>query len=333
MKSQTNNANPTFAVRISNLIPFCRDITQSIRNITEQIDPLNGNINFSRNQTLIAAINLKLNKKLIKINASLKKKGIHASRLPLPSYRAYIWISFLTEREHLIAHIQALIEFSRLASELQKINSRLSRYRGYQLNLNIFYIPYIYRTRIKFHQIDLAIHETMITAPVEIKRDFLLAALDGNKTSLKNVKKYISSVPYQRMENLIRGKTSAPGASPTGKYVDLDIVFKRVNREYFDEILEKPLLTWSQKKSHRRLGTYVAQTDTVTISRTFDNAGYPDYAIDFIMYHELLHKKMGVKRAKSGKHNHTKVFKDLEKQFKFYTQANEFIHQLATTKR
>jgi hypothetical protein len=51
------------------------------------------------------------------------------------------------------------------------------------------------------------------------------------------------------------------------------------------------------------------------------------------MYHELLHKKMGVKRANSGKHNHTKIFKELERQFKFYAQANDFINQLAHTKK
>lgn len=253
-------------------------------------------------------------------------------RLPLPSYRATIWISFLAEKDHLIEHLQALVQFYRLANEMKMMNPKLNRYRGYQINLNIFYIPYIYRTQIKSHQIDLIIHEPMITAHTEIKKDLLLAALDGDKTSLKKVKRYCASVPYHRMENLICGGTKAPGPSPAGKNVNLNLVFERVNREYFHGKLEKPQLTWSQKKSYRRLGTYAAQTDTVTISRTFDNCNYSDYAIDFIMYHELLHKKMGVKRVNSGKHNHTKTFKELEKQFRFYAQANDFINQLAYSK-
>ena len=333
MKSQLNSTISTSAVRIYNLIPFCRAIEQSLRNLTEQINPLNDNFSSPSNQLLITVIKQKLNQKLKRINTSLKKKESSAIRLPLPSYRAYIWISFLAEKDHLIEHLQALTEFIRLASELQMMNPKFSRYRGYQLNLNIFYIPYIYRTRIKFRQIDLTLHEPMITAPVEIKKDLLLAALNGDKTSLKKVKKYCASIPYHRMENLIRSDTSAPGASPAGKNVNLNIVFERVNREYFHGKLEKPQLTWSQKKSYRRLGTYAAQTDTVTISRAFDNADFPDLAVDFIMYHELLHKKMGVKRVNSGKHNHTKTFKELEKQFKLYAQANDFINQLAHTKR
>jgi hypothetical protein len=333
LKSQSIIAKPHAVIRITNLIPFCREILLSMRTIIERTDISNNGLSSPSTQSSITELLLKLNKKLKRVNTSQKKKGFSPARLPLPSYRAYIWISFLTEKDNLIEHLQALAEFFRLVHEMQMMNSKLSLYHGNQLNLNIFYIPYVYKTQIKGHQIDLTIHEPMITAPVEIKRDLLLAALDGNKTSLKKVKKYCASVPYHRMENLIRGSTSLPGASPSGKNVNLDNVFDRVNREYFHGSLEKPQLTWSQKKSYRRLGTYAAQTDTVTISRTFDNGSCPDYAIDFIMYHELLHKKMGVKRANSGKHNHTKTFKELEKQFKFYVQANDFINQLAHTKK
>lgn len=333
MKNQPTTTKPKAAIRIANLIPYCHEIQLSIRNLVEQNGFSNDNFYSPSNQLLITGLKQKINQKLKRINTSLKKKGSSAVRLPLPSYRAYIWISFLAEKDHLIEHLQALAEFFRLANELKIMNPKLNRYRRYQLNLNIFYIPYIYRTRIKFRQIDLTLHEPMITAPAEIKKGLLLAAMDGDKTSLKKVKKYCASVPYHRMENLIRGNTNAPGASPIGKNVNLNIVFERVNREYFYGKLEKPHLTWSQKKSYRRLGTYAAQTDTVTISRTFDNGNYPDYAVDFIMYHELLHKKMGVKRANSGKHNHTKAFKEIENNFRLYAQANEFINQLANAKR
>ncbi len=299
----------------------------------ESMDTFNGTCFSESAQSVIAEIDQKLNKKLRSINNSLKRKRTIPARLPLPSYRAYIWISYLAEKDHLMAHLHALADFYHLANEIQMKNPILSRYRRHQMNLTIFYIPYIYRTQIKGHQIDLTIHEPMIAAPTEIKRDLLLAALDGNKASLRTIKKYCSSVPYHRMETIIRGVTSAPSSSPAGKNVDLDLVFDRVNQEYFHGVLEKPQLTWSQKKSYRRLGTYAAQTDTVTISRTFDNCSCPDYAIDFIMYHELLHKKMGIKRANSGKHNHTKIFKEYEKRFRFYAQANEFINHLAISKR
>ncbi len=333
MKSQFVIAKPRTVVRISNLIPFCHEIQLSMHTIIEQAEITNNGFSSHSAQSAINELLLRLNKKLKRINSSQKKKGSSPTHLPLPSYRATIWISFLADKDNLIEHLQAMAEFFRLVHEMPMMNSRMSRYHGKHLNLNIFYIPYIYKTQIKGNQINLTIHEPMIRAPIEIKRDLLLAALDGNKTSLKKVKKYCASVSYNRMENLIRGSTNTASTSPSGKNVDLDIVFERVNREYFHGSLEKPQLTWSQKRSYRRLGTYAAQTDTVTISRTFDNGNCPDYAVDFIMYHELLHKKMGVKRANSGKHNHTKKFKEIEKQFKFYAQANDLINQLAYTKK
>jgi hypothetical protein len=333
MKSQLNTTNPSSAIRITNLIPYCYEIQQSIRKFVEQngypIDDF-----YSRdNQLTISEMKQKLNQKLNKINTLLIKRGSSATHLSLPSYRAYLWISFLAEKDNLIKHLQALAEFLLLANEIKMMNPKLNRYRRYQLNLTIFCIPYIYRIQIKFHQIILSIHEPMIIAPTEIKKDLLLAALNGDKTSLKKVKNYCAGVPYQRMESLIRGGTKTPSASPIGNNVNLNLVFERVNREYFFENLEKPHLTWSQKKNHRRLGTYAAQTDTVTISRMFDNGNTPDYVVDFIMYHELLHKHLGVKKVNSGKHNHTKAFKIFEKQFKFYSQANDFINLLANLKK
>ena len=333
MKSHFVTAKPRTVVRISNLIPFCREIQISMHAIIERIEISNDGFSSPGMQSAVNELLLGLNKKLKRINSSQKKKGSSPARLPLPSHRAAIWISFLADKDNLIEHLQALAEFFRLVHEMQMMNSRMSRYHGNQLNMNIFYMPYIYKTQIKGNQLNLTIHEPMIRAPIEIKRDLLLAALDGNRTSLKKVKRYCASAEYNRMENLIRGSTSTASTSSAGKNIDLDIVFERVNQEYFQGSLEKPQLTWSQKKSYRRLGTYAAQTDTVTISRTFDNINCPDYAVDFIMYHELLHKKNGVKKANSGRHNHTKKFKELERQFRFYAQANELIHRLAYTKK
>jgi hypothetical protein len=277
----------------------------------------------------ISAILQKINRKLGRLKRTLKKKGFSPSRLPLPSYRAYLWLSFLADENHLKMHLAAQMEFSRLAEEVMGTNTMLNRLRGHELALKIFCMPYIYQTKIHLRQIEISIHEAMIAAPREIKKDLLLAALAGNKAALRNLRKYCSSIAYNQTENLIRGSHKGQEGSPTGQFIDLVKVFERVNQEYFQGSLDQPKLAWSQKRSYRRLGTYSAQLDLVTISRTLDHTDYPTYAIDFIMYHELLHKKMGVQRANSGKRNHTKLFKELEKQYKSFELANEFIKTLA----
>src|SRR5437879_2082521 len=43
-----------------------------------------------------------------------------------------------------------------------------------------------------------------------------------------------------------------------GRYVDLETLFDRLNRDYFDALLVKPRLSWSQKRSRNVFGRYVA---------------------------------------------------------------------------
>jgi hypothetical protein len=319
--------------RVSNLLPFCRGIQMDIQSISSQTIRSVDASNPKPGPNAIGDILQKINRKLGRLKRSLKKKGLSPSRLPLPSYRAYLWLSFLADENHLKMHITAQMEFSQLADDVLRTSAMLNRLRGHQLDLKIFCMPYIYQIKIHLRQVEISIHEAMITAPREIKKDLLLAALAGNKAALRNLRKYCSSSGYYQTENLIRGSHKGQGSSPTGQFIDLVEVFERVNHEYFQGGLNQPQLTWSQKRSYRRLGTYSAQLDLVTISRALDHADYPTYAIDFIMYHELLHKKMGVQRANSGKRNHTKLFKDLEKRYKFFEQANEFIKTLAPSRK
>lgn len=88
--------------------------------------------------------------------------------------------------------------------------------------------------------------------------------------------------------------------------------FNRVNDKYFYGIIEKPNLKWGSG-SLSRLGYYEYQTDMINVSSIFRNA--PSHLIDYIMYHEMLHKKhkFNVKNGRS--YHHTSMFKKDEKEF------------------
>lgn len=108
--------------------------------------------------------------------------------------------------------------------------------------------------------------------------------------------------------------------SNLGKYVpveesDEELVqsFERINNEYFQSLIEKPNLVWGQD-SLRKLGHYEYATNTILISRIF--RGEPEF-IDYIMYHELLHKKQGRKITKTGRSiHHDSKFREEESKFK-----------------
>ena len=69
----------------------------------------------------------------------------------------------------------------------------------------------------------------------------------------------------------------------------LEGVFLELNEKFFAGELEKPNLQWGQQ-AFRRLAHYNFHSDMITISETFREAR-PEI-LQYIMYHEMLHKKM-----------------------------------------
>ncbi|MBI2548406.1 SprT-like domain-containing protein [Candidatus Woesearchaeota archaeon] len=88
--------------------------------------------------------------------------------------------------------------------------------------------------------------------------------------------------------------------------------FHRVNDKYFSGMMDQPNLIWG-KESSRKLGSYDYGRDTITMSSLLQNVRQE--VLDYIMYHELLHKKhkFAVKNGRS--YHHTRIFKTDEQRF------------------
>jgi len=88
--------------------------------------------------------------------------------------------------------------------------------------------------------------------------------------------------------------------------------FDRVNEEYFFNLIEMPNLKFNN--AINKLGSYEYGSDTITISKHLANE--PQEIIDYIMYHEMLHKKHKFKNKNNRNYHHTKTFRQQEKIFK-----------------
>jgi hypothetical protein len=95
----------------------------------------------------------------------------------------------------------------------------------------------------------------------------------------------------------------------------LEASFNRVNEKFFNGMMEKPNLVFASE-SFRKLGSYTYGTNTINISTIFK--GLPDSEqkyLDYVVYHELLHKKHTF-NVKNGRHQaHTTIFRQDEKKF------------------
>ena len=115
---------------------------------------------------------------------------------------------------------------------------------------------------------------------------------------------------------------------PKGKYYDLDEVFEALNLRFFHGLMARPQMTWSGKQSLRRLGHYDAAHNTIVVSRIFDRAGVPRYAIEYLVYHEMLHLRHPVKLRGSRRSVHPPAFQEEEKLFPQLAEAKQFLKHL-----
>jgi hypothetical protein len=113
----------------------------------------------------------------------------------------------------------------------------------------------------------------------------------------------------------------------------LEAVFARVNERYFRVLMPRPRLVWSTVITARKFGHYDQVHDTLLISATVDRADVPEFVIDFLMYHELLHKEMGVDRSGGRAYAHTAEFRAAERRFPQYEEAEAFLLKLAGSSR
>ena len=92
----------------------------------------------------------------------------------------------------------------------------------------------------------------------------------------------------------------------------LAVSFSRLNEQFFFGTMEQPNLAWGAE-STRKLGSYDFKTDTITISTIFQNLD--SKLLDYVMYHEMLHKKFQYKNRYGRNRFHTAEFRRMEAAF------------------
>jgi hypothetical protein len=116
--------------------------------------------------------------------------------------------------------------------------------------------------------------------------------------------------------------------SARGDHYDLDEVFESLNRRFFHGLMGRPQLTWSEYTAKRLLGHYDAAHNTIMVSRVFDRRNTPRYAIEYLMYHEMLHLRHPVKARNGRRCVHSRAFQDDEKLFPELEQAKAYLKTL-----
>jgi len=124
----------------------------------------------------------------------------------------------------------------------------------------------------------------------------------------------------------IRGRKFVSG--PQGEFRDLAEVFERLNREFFNGLLGCPQLGWSRQATRGMLGHFDPAHNAIIISRIFDRVAVPPLALDYVMFHEMLHLQHPVEHSGARRRVHTREFREAEKKFPQRREAKEIIKRL-----
>jgi hypothetical protein len=142
-------------------------------------------------------------------------------------------------------------------------------------------------------------------------------------------RRYVSSSHLRQKAHLIRqirGRKRICGAQ--GRAYNLDKIFDDLNQRFFYGLLARPQMSWSQDHARNSLGHYDPAHNAIVISRIFDQQRVPHYALEYIVYHEMLHLKYPVRLRGSRRCVHSPEFQAEERNFPHLDRAREYIRGL-----
>ena len=142
-------------------------------------------------------------------------------------------------------------------------------------------------------------------------------------------RRFSSSESVMRQTELIRqtrGRKTILGSK--GQYYDLEEVFESLNQRFFFGLLGRPLLTWSSHMARRSLGHYDPAHNTIVVSRVFDRRNTPRAAVEYLVYHEMLHLKHPVTVRAGRRCVHSRAFQADERLFPELAAAKAYLKQL-----
>jgi hypothetical protein len=189
--------------------------------------------------------------------------------------------------------------------------------------------------RLREGKIFVSLSDLMEGAPENVIRaiaHILLAKLYKkpiNAAHNMRFKRFTTSAAVTRQTELIRNaRGSKRYFGPEGRFYNLEEVFDALNVRFFGGLLGRPELTWSEGMARRSLGHYDAAHNTIVVSRVFDRPSSPRYAIEYLLYHEMLHLKHPVKMRGIRRCVHPREFKAEEARFPQLKEALAFIKRL-----
>lgn len=173
-------------------------------------------------------------------------------------------------------------------------------------------------------RMQVRLHHMFLTAD-----DHTLATLgrylEGNDRNAPTLlKRYVD----QHRAKIRRPVTRQPVLRDTGSHHDLGAIFDALNQQYFDDAIQARI-TWGRRTQTRRgqrrrsikLGSYNTRDQLIRVHPVLDARWVPDYFVEYIVYHEMLHQHVPIQVVDGRRSMHSAEFRAQEQLFVHYGRA------------
>lgn len=117
-----------------------------------------------------------------------------------------------------------------------------------------------------------------------------------------------------------------------GVYQDLATIVGKIQEIWFPGMNDQPNVTWLKKFTTRKLAHYAKNRDEIAFSLVFDSADAPPEILNYLAYHELLHRQVGSRVVNGRRYHHTNEFKNQEQLFPNWRDIeNQIAKYISTT--
>src|SRR5579862_8961622 len=202
----------------------------------------------------------------------------------------------------------------------------------------VAFYPYanlMHSIRLRDDVADVRISDVLRGAPLvvfEAAAAILLGRLYRRRAPaelLTAYRRYIVAPRTRSRLAALRGKRGRRvNTGPRGAVYDLAPIFTRLNRRYFGALLHRPRLGWSSRSWRTQFGCFDPALDQIVMNRWLDRAAVPVYAVEYVLFHEMLHVKHPLRVARCGLEAHSLKFRREEKRYLNYERARKFLNRL-----
>lgn len=205
----------------------------------------------------------------------------------------------------------------------------------------IEFYPYAglrHTARVRNGKVLIRISDILAPAPPEILSallSILLHKLFSMPAPEEHSRRYEDYIRQSEVRALVRRIRRLRGkkylSSPAGRVYDLRVLYEALNRKYFARRLKVRHLSWSRSQNRRLMGHYDASHEAIVINRKLDHPCVPQFVVEYVLYHEMLHAHFGTLPSANGHRLiHHEPFRRAEREYPRFREASEFIDRHLT---